>query len=112
MFSPDSAPLIHWMWLYILTFFCKGKITSWKETCLEPRFLAALSTLGNQVTFNDKIFKTLGYTCSLNGSDSKNINKLKFQKFTQKYEREEKYVGLDLPPPCRNTLFLHTQRAN
>ena len=46
------------------------------------------------------------------GSDSKNIQKLRFEKFTQKYEREEKYVNFALLPPCRDSLLLHTQQAN
>ena len=98
---------------YTSSFFHNGKITSWEKTCVKPKFLAALSILGNQVTLDDETFSTLEeYTCFLYGSNSKNINKLRFQKFIQKYEREERYVDLALLPPCRNSLLLHTQRAN
>ena len=95
---------------YTSSFFRKGKINSWKKACVKPKFLAALSVLGNQVTLDDETFSTLEeYTCCLYGSNSKNINKLRFQKFTQKYEQEEKYVDLALLPPCRNSLLLHDQ---
>ena len=105
---------------YTSSFFRKGKINSWKKACevtpsksVKSKFFAALSVLGNQVTLDDETFSTLEeYTCCLYGSNSKNINRRKFQKFTQKYERDEKYVDLALLPPCRNTLLLHTQRAN
>ena len=39
-------------------------------------------------------------TCYSYGSNKKNINKLRFQKFTQKYEREEKYVHLAIVFCC------------
>ena len=98
---------------YTSSFFRKRKITSWKKACVKPKFLAALSILENQVAIHDETSSTLEeYTCCLYCSNSKNINKLRFQKFIQKYEREEKYVGLALQPPCGNSLLLHTQRAN
>ena len=42
------------------------------------------------------------YTYCLDGRNSKSVNKLRFQKFTQKHEQEEKYLNLSLLPPCRN----------
>ena len=72
---------------YTSSFFRKGKITSWKKACVKPKFLAKISILGNQVTLDDETFSTLKeYTCCLYGSNSKNINKLRFRKFIQKYE--------------------------
>ena len=99
---------------YTSSFFRKWRITVWKKGCVKPKFLAALTILGNKVTLDDETFSTLEeeYTCCLYGSNRKNINRPRFQKFTQKYEREEKYVDLFLLPPCRNSLLLHTQQAN
>ena len=80
---------------------------------MKPKFLATLSILGNQVTLDDETFNTLEeYTCSSYGSNRKNINKLRFPKFTQKCEREEKYVHLAMLAPSRNSRLLHSQRAN
>ena len=42
----------------------------------------------------------------------KNINRLRFQKFSLKCEQEEKYVHLAILAPCRNSRLLHTQQAN
>ena len=87
---------------YTSSFFHKGKITSWKKHC-KAKFLTALSILENQVTLDDETFSTLEeYTCCLYGSNSRNINKLRFQKFAQKYKHEENYFDLALLPPCRN----------
>ena len=44
---------------YTSSFFHKEKITYWKNTCVKPKFLAALSILGNQVTLDDETFSTL-----------------------------------------------------
>ena len=98
---------------YISSFFRKGKITSWKKASVKPKFLVALLILGNQVKLDKETFSTLEeYICCLYGSNSKNINKPRFQKFIQKYKREEKCADLALPRPCKNSLLLHTQRAN
>ena len=79
---------------------------------MKPNFVAALSLLGNQVTLDYETFSTLEeYTCCSYGSNRKN-NKLRFQTFTQKNKREEKYVHLAMLPPYRNSFLLHTQRAN
>ena len=99
---------------YTSSFFCKGKITSLNKACVKPNFVVTLSSiLGNQVTLDDETFNTLEeYTCCSYGSNRKNINKLRFQKFTQKYERGEKYVHLAMLPLCRSSLLLYTQQAN
>ena len=71
---------------YTLLSFCKGKIISCKNACVKPRLLVALSKLGNQVTLDNETFSPLKkYTCCLYGTNSKNMNKLRFQKFTQKF---------------------------
>ena len=99
---------------YTSSFFCKGKITSLNKACVKPNFVVTLpSILGNQDTLDDETFNTLEeYTCCSYGSNRKNINKLRFQKFTQKYERGEKYVHLAMLPLCRSSLLLYTQQAN
>ena len=102
MFSTDRFPLIYWMWLYILIF-PQRKNYFLEETLCKAKFLTALSILENQVTLDDETFSTLEeYTCCLYGSNSRNINKLRFQKFTQKYKHEGNYFDLALLPPCRN----------
>ena len=73
---------------------------------MKPKFFAALSIFGDQVTLDDETFSTLEeYTCCLYGSNGKNIKKLRFQKFTQKWE--EKYVDLALLPPSRKSFVAH-----
>ena len=88
---------------YTSSFFCKGKITSSNKACVKPNFVVTLSSiLGNQVTRDDETFNTLvEYTCCSYGSNRKNINKLRFQKFTQKYERGEKKQSFVVHPTSK-----------
>ena len=84
-----------------------------EESLCEAEISCRTINIGNPITLDDETFSTLEeYTCCLYGSNSKHINKLRFQRFTQKYERQEKYVDLALLPPCRNSLWMHTQQAN
>ena len=46
------------------------------------------------------------------GGRAEDVNTLRFNKFTEKQKRENKYGDLSTLPPCQATLKLHTVRAN
>ena len=46
------------------------------------------------------------------GYGEKNINKVRWLLFQKKHAKENKVIDLSALPPCRNTLWTHSEMAN
>ena len=61
-----------------------------------------MSRLGENNTVGDKLCRTLGKFVYImdGGGYAKDINVIRFSKLTVEQNRENKYVGLSVLPPC------------
>ena len=96
------------------SFFGKGKTTSWKKMNSKSRFKEVMTRLGENDSVDDDLCRTLDeFVCTMyGGGRAEDVSTLRFNKFTEKQKRENKYVDLSTLPPCQATLKLHTFRAN
>ena len=99
---------------YTSSFFGKGKTTSWKKMNSKSRFKEVMTRLGENDSVDDDLCRTLDeFVCTMYGGGcAEDVSTLRFNKFTEKQKRENKYVDLSTLPPCQATLKLHTFRAN
>ena len=86
----------------------------WKKMESKARFKEAMTKLGENVSVDDDLCNIIGeFVCAMYGGGRvKDVNTLRFNKFTEKQNRENKYVDLSTFPPCQTTLNLHILRAN
>ena len=61
-----------------------------------------MSRLGENNSVGDNLCRTLGeFVCIMDGGGyAKDINVIQFNKLTVEQNRENKYVGLSVLPPC------------
>ena len=98
---------------YISSFFRQGKETCSKILLANPKFKSVFANLGTLWEVADSLFSNLReFVCKLYSSSSKHINKVRYNLFNQKYNRENKSIDMSVIPPCSSTLKLHSRRAN
>ena len=80
----------------------------------KPSFKEAMTRLGENDSADDHLCRTLGeFVCTVyGGGRTKDVNTLWFNKFTEKQNRENKYVDLSALQSCQVTLKLHILPAN
>ena len=99
---------------YTSSFFHSSKTKSWKTMNSKSRFKEVMTRLGENGFVHDDLCRTLGgFACTMyGGGHMKDVNTLRFYKFTEKQNRENKYVDLSELLPCQDTLKLHRLYAN
>ena len=99
---------------YTSSFFHSSKTKSWKTMNSKSRFKEVMTRLGENGFVHDDLCRTLGgFACTMyGGGHMKDVNTLRFYKFTEKQNRENKYVHLSALLPCQATLKLHRLHAN
>ena len=99
----------------------KGKLTALKLLRQQPEHLKAFAQLGISAELPDSLYRELElFTCRLYGGMAvTDINKLRFQKFQDRFSSSQtdllnSYNGVDMSllPPCQDSLTMHIQRAN
>ena len=86
----------------------------WKTMNSKSRLKEIMTRLGENDSVDDDLCRTLDeFVCTMyGGGRAEDVSTLRFNKFTEKQKRENKYVDLSTLPPCQATLKLHTFRAN
>ena len=101
-------------------FMWKGKVAALKLVQYHPDFLESFLRLRTSHEISDCLFEQLEhFTCRLYGSPLKDINKLRHQKFAQRFNNTSatllnSYSGVDMTllPPCSHALKMNMKRAN
>ena len=93
---------------------CEYTSSSWKTMNSKSSLKKAMPRFGENDSVDDHLCRTLGeFVCAMySGGRAKDVNTLRFNKFTEKQNRKNKYVDLSALPPCQATLKLHILRAN
>ena len=93
---------------------CEYTSSGWKTMNSKSSFKEAIPRFVENDSVDDHLCRTLGeFVCTMyGGGHAKDVNTLRFNKFTEKQNREIKYVDLSALPPCKTTLKLHILRAN
>ena len=98
---------------YVSSFFRKGKEKCCKVTRKSRKFEDTLGKLGKEWELTDELFSHLEeFICTLYGYKEKNVNKVRWLKFRDKHTKQNKVINMSALPPCKETLKLHSVRAN
>ena len=77
------------------------------------KFEDTLGKLGKEWELTDELFSHLEeFICTLYGYKEKNVNKVRWLKFRDKHRKQNKVINMSALPPCKETLKLHSVRAN
>ena len=99
----------------------RGKVAPLKVLEKRPQFISTFRTLGKSTEAQTKTFNKLEQFVCFMYSKPKyaSINKLRYDLFMQKFRPASGNVlssvdGIDLSllPPCKDSLYMHMQRAN
>ena len=99
---------------YTSSFFLKEKTISWKTINSKSRFKEVMIRFGENDAVNDDLCRKLGkfVWTMYGGGRARDVNALWFNNFTEKQNRENKYMDLSALLPCQATLNLHILRTN
>ena len=99
---------------YASSFFLKEKTISWKTINSKSRFKEVMIRFGENDAVNDDLCRKLGKFVWImyGGGRARDVNALWFNNFTEKQNRENKYMDLSALLPCQATLNLHILRTN
>jgi hypothetical protein len=89
----------------------QGKLNAFKLITQNQRYQVAFTELGSTWQLSDTVFDTIEeFTCKLYSRNTKcvNVNKLRYEM----YRSHGGDVESGQLPPCQNTLYQHTLRAN
>ena len=95
---------------FVSSFIRKGKSVCWKIMKQSIKFESAFHHIGNTWELSeDQLLEE--YTCSLYGYRRNDINSLRSEMFTKKYNNENEAIDISVLPPCRTVLILHCKSA-
>ena len=86
---------------YISSFYRKGKATCFKILQGSPKFQSTFATLGNDLNISDDLLTKLeGFICHICNMRKKDVNEVRFVKYYNKYQNENKVVDISTLLPC------------
>lgn len=96
---------------FVSCFFRKGKKKCWREALKNPQFVENFEKLGEDVFGEEQLFELEKYVSKIYGRKEESINDARRALYWKCMKREV-VPDLSLLPPCRQSLSLHSKRAN
>ena len=85
----------------------------WKVMRKSRKFEDTFRKLGKEWELTDELFSHLEeFICTLYGYKEKNVNKVRWLKSRDNHTKQNKVIDMSALPPCKETLKLHSVRAN
>ena len=85
----------------------------WKVMRKSRKFEDTFRKLGKEWELTDKLFSHLEeFICTLYGYKVKNVNEVRWLKSRDNHIKQNKVIDMSALPPCKETLNLHSVRAN
>ena len=98
---------------YVSTFFRKGKEKCWKVMRRSRKFEDTFGKLGKERELTNELCSHLEeFICTLYGYREKNVNKVQWLKIRDKHTKQNQVINMSALPPWKETLKLHSVRAN
>ena len=98
---------------YVSSFFRKGKEKCWKVMRRSRKFEDTFGKLGKERELTNELCSHLEeFICTLYGYREKNVNKVQWLKIRDKHTKQNQVINMSALPPWKETLKLHSVRAN
>ena len=98
---------------YVSSIFRRSKKACWKLLEKNARYIRMFQLFGSTWELPEAMLSQLeSFMCALYRRKCREVNVLRYEMFKDTYEKKNKIQDLALLPPCKQTLTLHSRRAN